>query len=148
MESGMQSHKIVSRDEWTQARKALLAKEKELTRARDLLSAERRTLPWVKVEETYVFDTDAGKKTLPELFGACETQREVDYFWDRLTSEGGQEGPCGWLKDKFGLSWQVVPTALIQMLLDRDAKKVERVTNAFLQMKKFDLAALERAYQG
>ncbi len=79
---------------------------------------------------------------------SCATQQEVDYFWDKLTSEGGEEGPCGWLKDKFGLSWQVVPSQLIDMMRDNDPKKVARVTNAFLQMKKFDIAALERAYDG
>lgn len=77
----------------------------------------------------------------------CETQEEIDYFWSKL-SEGGEEGPCGWLKDRFGLSWQVVPSALQVMMTDPDAKKSGRVTAAFLQMKKFDLAALERAYAG
>ena len=72
---------------------------------------------------------------------------EVDYFWSKL-SEGGQEGPCGWLKDKFGLSWQVVPDVLPKMLMDADHQKSQRVTKAFLQMKKFDIAALERAYGG
>lgn len=77
----------------------------------------------------------------------CENQEEIDYFWSRLT-EGGQEGPCGWLKDKFGLSWQVFPSALPQMLMDADSKKSARVTDAFMKMKKFDLAALQRAYDG
>ena len=77
---------------------------------------------------------------------SCSTQKEVDYFWSRLTAGGGQEGPCGWLKDRFGLSWQVVPDQLIEMMLDKDAKKVARVTEAFLQMKKFDIEALKRAY--
>ena len=77
----------------------------------------------------------------------CETQDEIDYFWNTL-SQGGSEGPCGWLKDKFGLSWQVVPTALIEMLTGPDAEKSQRVTKAFLQMKKFDIAALKRAYEG
>jgi predicted 3-demethylubiquinone-9 3-methyltransferase (glyoxalase superfamily) len=77
----------------------------------------------------------------------CADQKEVDYFWQKLTA-GGQEGPCGWLKDKFGLSWQVVPTVLIEMLQDKDAEKSGRVTKAFLQMKKFDIAALEQAYAG
>lgn len=77
----------------------------------------------------------------------CDDQHEVDYFWKRL-SEGGSEGPCGWLKDKFGLSWQVVPKILYEMLIDPDPAKVKRVTKAFLQMKKFDIAALERAYAG
>jgi predicted 3-demethylubiquinone-9 3-methyltransferase (glyoxalase superfamily) len=78
---------------------------------------------------------------------ACENQKEVDYFWSKLT-EGGKEIACGWLKDKFGLSWQVVPTVLYAMLLDSDRAKVRRVTNAFLHMKKFDIAALTRAFDG
>jgi predicted 3-demethylubiquinone-9 3-methyltransferase (glyoxalase superfamily) len=77
----------------------------------------------------------------------CESQKEVDYFWSKL-SQGGEEGPCGWLKDKFDLSWQVVPTALIEMVTDQDPAKVQRVTKAFLQMKKFDISALKRAYEG
>jgi predicted 3-demethylubiquinone-9 3-methyltransferase (glyoxalase superfamily) len=79
---------------------------------------------------------------------SCATQKEVDYFWSRLTSGGGREGPCGWLKDRFGLSWQVVPKLLIDMMLDKDPSKVARVANAFLKMKKFDLEALKRAYDG
>jgi predicted 3-demethylubiquinone-9 3-methyltransferase (glyoxalase superfamily) len=79
---------------------------------------------------------------------SCQTQKEVDYFWSELTAQGGQEGPCGWLKDRFGLSWQVVPTPLIDMMLDKDAKKVARVTDALLKMKKFDIEALKRAYDG
>jgi predicted 3-demethylubiquinone-9 3-methyltransferase (glyoxalase superfamily) len=77
----------------------------------------------------------------------CDTQDEIDYFWSRLT-EGGSEGLCGWLKDKFGLSWQIVPKVLIAMLTDPDTAKSQRVTTAFLQMTKFDIAALERAYAG
>ena len=77
----------------------------------------------------------------------CDSQKEVDYFWDKLT-DGGEEGPCGWLKDKFGLSWQVVPTTLIEMVTDEDPIKVQRVTKAFLQMKKFDISALRRAFEG
>ncbi len=78
----------------------------------------------------------------------CDTQGEVDYYWDALTKDGGQEGPCGWLKDKFGLSWQVVPAAIPRMMSDPDARKSARVMNAFMTMKKLDLAALERAYAG
>ena len=78
----------------------------------------------------------------------CQTQEEIDYYWSKLTAGGGSEGPCGWLKDKFGLSWQVAPTALTEMLMDKDAKKVQRVTKAFLQMKKFDIAKLQRAFEG
>lgn len=77
----------------------------------------------------------------------CATQEEVDYFWGRLT-DGGEEGPCGWLKDRYGLSWQVVPNVLQELLSDPDEEKTARVTNAFLQMRKFDIAALERAHAG
>jgi predicted 3-demethylubiquinone-9 3-methyltransferase (glyoxalase superfamily) len=78
----------------------------------------------------------------------CGSQEEVDYYWSKLTAGGGSEGPCGWLKDKFGLSWQVVPTALTEMMMDKDAKKVQRVTKAFLQMKKFDIEKLRHAFEG
>ena len=77
----------------------------------------------------------------------CKTQEEIDYYWSRLT-EGGKEVACGWLKDKFGLSWQVVPTPLFEMLSSGDAAKTERVTAAFMQMKKFDIAKLQRAFEG
>jgi predicted 3-demethylubiquinone-9 3-methyltransferase (glyoxalase superfamily) len=75
----------------------------------------------------------------------CESQKEIDYFSAKLT-EGGEQGPCGWVKDKFGMSWQVFPAVMTKMLSDPDRKKVDRVTKAFMQMKKFDLAAIERAY--
>jgi predicted 3-demethylubiquinone-9 3-methyltransferase (glyoxalase superfamily) len=78
----------------------------------------------------------------------CETQEEIDHYWTRLTADGGQEGPCGWLKDKFGLSWQVVPAALADMLMDHNSERAERVTTAFLQMQKFDIAKLKRAFDG
>ena len=78
----------------------------------------------------------------------CETQEEIDHYWSKLTADGGQEGPCGWLKDKFGLSWQVVPSALADMLKGPDAAAAQRVTKAFLQMKKFDIAALKKAHAG
>jgi predicted 3-demethylubiquinone-9 3-methyltransferase (glyoxalase superfamily) len=77
----------------------------------------------------------------------CATQDEVDYYWNTLTA-GGQERPCGWLKDKFGLSWQVVPSAIPRMMSDPDSSKAARVMNAFLQMKKLDIATIERAYAG
>ncbi len=77
----------------------------------------------------------------------CDTQAEIDHFWSKLT-DGGQEGPCGWLKDRFGLSWQIVPSVLPQMLMDADGSKSERVMNAFMKMRKFDVAALQRAYAG
>jgi len=78
----------------------------------------------------------------------CADQAEVDYYWRELIAGGGSEGPCGWVKDKFGLSWQVVPNALIEMLGSGNAAGAERVTTAFLQMKKFDIAALRRAFEG
>ena len=82
------------------------------------------------------------------FFIRCETQDEVDYFWHKLTNDGGGEGRCGWLKDKFGLSWQVIPSALGQYLGDRDRAKANRVMQAMLKMKKIDIAALEAAYVG
>lgn len=78
---------------------------------------------------------------------SCASQQEVDRFWEQL-SQDGEEGPCGWLKDRYGLSWQINPTALDAMMRDSDEEKVARVTEAFLKMKKFDIAALERAYAG
>jgi predicted 3-demethylubiquinone-9 3-methyltransferase (glyoxalase superfamily) len=79
----------------------------------------------------------------------CETQEEVDYYWERL-SEGGDEKAqqCGWLKDKYGVSWQVVPRVLIDMLTDADPEKSQRVMGAMLQMKKIDIDQLKRAYAG
>ncbi|HEY4256760.1 MAG TPA: VOC family protein [Candidatus Udaeobacter sp.] len=78
----------------------------------------------------------------------CDSQEEVDYFWEKLTADGGEESACGWLKDKFGLSWQVVPTVLIDMLHDEDSERSERATNAMLQMKKIDIKTLQKAYAG
>jgi predicted 3-demethylubiquinone-9 3-methyltransferase (glyoxalase superfamily) len=79
----------------------------------------------------------------------CGTQKELDYYWEKL-SEGGDEKAqqCGWLKDKYGLSWQIVPTVLGKMMQDKDPMKSERVMAALLQMKKLDIAALKRAYKG
>jgi predicted 3-demethylubiquinone-9 3-methyltransferase (glyoxalase superfamily) len=76
----------------------------------------------------------------------CQTQEEVDELWEKL-SEGGEEGPCGWLKDKYGLSWQINPTALGEMLQDPDAEKSNRVMQAMLKMGKIDIAGLRRAYE-
>ena len=77
----------------------------------------------------------------------CDDQKEVDHFWGKL-SAGGQEVQCGWLKDRFGLSWQVVPTALLEMLQDKDPEKSKRTMAAMLKMKKLDVDALKRAYDG
>ena len=76
----------------------------------------------------------------------CETQDEVDYFWAKLIADSGQESACGWLKDKFGLSWQITPTVLIDMLNDKDPKKSKRVMKAMLQMQKIDIKTLKDAY--
>jgi predicted 3-demethylubiquinone-9 3-methyltransferase (glyoxalase superfamily) len=79
---------------------------------------------------------------------SCKNQEEVDYYWDKL-SEGGDEDAqqCGWLKDKFGVSWQIVPCVLPEMLQGKDTQKSQRVMNALLQMRKLDIAALKRAYE-
>jgi predicted 3-demethylubiquinone-9 3-methyltransferase (glyoxalase superfamily) len=75
----------------------------------------------------------------------CENQEEIDYFWEKLPADGGSTGPCGWLKDKFGLSWQVSPVILSDMLADPDAAKAERVMNAMMEMTKIDIAELKKA---
>jgi predicted 3-demethylubiquinone-9 3-methyltransferase (glyoxalase superfamily) len=76
----------------------------------------------------------------------CNNQEEVDYYWEKL-SQGGEKGQCGWLKDKYGVSWQIVPTILGKLMSDPDAEKAERVTQAILKMTKLDIAELQRAYQ-
>jgi len=78
----------------------------------------------------------------------CDTQEEIDYYWEKLTSGDGQEGMCGWLKDMYGLSWQIVPAIMDDMMKDKDPERLARVTQAFLKMKKLDIAALKRAYDG
>ena len=80
------------------------------------------------------------------LFVKCETQEEVDRLWEKL-SEGGEPGDCGWLTDRFGVTWQIVPTVLGEMLSDKDPERVKRVTEAMLQMKKLDIAGLKQAYE-
>ncbi len=80
------------------------------------------------------------------LYVNCETQAEVDKLWEKL-SEGGEKGPCGWLKDKYGVSWQIIPAALGQFLGDPDPQKSQRVMQAMLQMSKIDIATLRRAYE-
>ena len=81
------------------------------------------------------------------LFVSCETQQEVDELWEKL-SAGGEQGRCGWLKDKFGLSWQIIPTALGKLLSDPDPAKSKRVMQAMLQMNKIDVEGLKKAYAG
>jgi len=76
---------------------------------------------------------------------SCDSQDEVDYYWSRLTADGGEESQCGWLKDKFGLSWQVTPIRLIELMKDSDPARVSRVTSAMMNMKKIEIADLEDA---
>lgn len=78
----------------------------------------------------------------------ADTQEEIDYYWEKLTAEGGEPGVCSWLKDKFGLSWQVQPRLLIELLGDRDKAKAARVMNAMMEMDKIDIAELKRAAAG
>jgi predicted 3-demethylubiquinone-9 3-methyltransferase (glyoxalase superfamily) len=82
------------------------------------------------------------------LFVSCETQAEVDDLWSKLTADGGKESQCGWLKDKFGLSWQIIPTALGRLLGDKDPARSQRAMQAMLKMKKIDIAGLEEAANG
>ena len=79
------------------------------------------------------------------FFVDCETQQEVDELWEKL-SEGGQKQRCGWLKDKYGVAWQIIPTVLIEMLQDKDAERSQRAMKALFQMKKIDVARLQEAY--
>ena len=78
----------------------------------------------------------------------CENQEEVDHYWNAFLNHGGQESMCGWLKDRYGLSWQVIPTALPRLLQDKDTAKATRVMKAMMTMKKIDIAALEAAAEG
>lgn len=78
----------------------------------------------------------------------CDTQEEIDEKWEKLTANGGQEQPCGWLKDKFGLSWQIVPPILSKLMTDKEPQKAERVMKAMMKMKKIIIADLQKAYDG
>lgn len=78
----------------------------------------------------------------------CADQAEIDYFWDALTADGGEPGPCGWCKDRFGLSWQVVPENLAELMQGEDAAGAQRAGQALMQMGKLDIAALQEAYEG
>lgn len=91
--------------------------------------------PFVKINEAISFVVN------------CENQEEIDYYWAKLSADPSAE-QCGWLKDKFGVSWQIVPTVMYEMQKSKDKKKLARVTEAFLQMKKFDIATLRQAYDG
>ena len=78
----------------------------------------------------------------------CKDQKEVDYYWEKLLAGGGKESACGWLKDKYGLSWQVTPTILMKMIADKNRKKAKRVMDAMMQMVKLDIRKLKEAYDG
>lgn len=78
----------------------------------------------------------------------CKDQQEVDYFWNALSADGGEESMCGWVKDKFGLWWQIIPSALGELMGDPDPVKAQRVTQAMFQMRKIDIAGLKKAYDG
>jgi len=104
----------------------------------DLFGQEIRLMsagPFVKFNESISFVVN------------CETQEEVDYYWGKLSADPKAE-QCGWLKDKYGLSWQIVPSILAKLQKDKDPQKVARVTEAFLKMKKFDIQQLKKAYEG
>ena len=82
------------------------------------------------------------------MYVDCQDQAEVDYFWNQLTADGGEESMCGWLKDKYGLSWQIVPKQLGELMGDPDPAKAQRVTDAMLKMQKISVADLQKAYDG
>ena len=82
------------------------------------------------------------------LYVDCETQEEVDTLWNKLTANGGEESMCGWLKDKYGLSWQIIPKALMRLMSDPDKEKSKRVMEAMLQMRKINIRKLEEAWKG
>lgn len=82
------------------------------------------------------------------FFVTCDGQEEVDYYWNKLIADGGEESQCGWLKDRFGLSWQIIPTQFMKLAGDRDQTKTQRVFQAMLTMQKLDIAKLQAAYDG
>lgn len=82
------------------------------------------------------------------LYVECRDQKEVDYFWETFTKDGGEESQCGWLKDKYGLSWQITPKRLMELVSDQDREKAHRVANAMLKMQKIDIVKLEEAAKG
>ncbi len=100
-------------------------------------------------QQFYAFDAGPQFKFTEAIsfFVTCEDQEEVDHFWEKL-SEGGEKSRCGWLKDKFGVSWQIVPKALNELMSDKDAEKSKRVMMAMMQMDKLDIQKLEDAYEG
>ena len=101
-------------------------------------------------QEFFAFDAGPQFKFTEAIsfYVNCETQEEIDHFWNKLTADGGQESMCGWLKDKFGVSWQIVPPVLPKMLGDSDKAKAGRAMQAMMKMKKIIIADLEKAYGG
>jgi predicted 3-demethylubiquinone-9 3-methyltransferase (glyoxalase superfamily) len=99
-------------------------------------------------QQFYAFDAGTQFKFTEaiSLYVNCETQEEVDYYWNKFTADGGQESMCGWLKDKFGLSWQIIPSILPKLLNDKDRKKAGQTAQAMMQMKKIDIRALKKAF--
>lgn len=98
----------------------------------------------------YAFDAGPQFKftEATSFFVNCETQEEIDHFWNKLTADGGQESMCGWLKDKFGLSWQIVPPVLVELLADKDRAKAGRVMQAMMKMNKIIIEDLQNAAKG
>lgn len=101
-------------------------------------------------QQFYAFDAGPQFKFTEavSMFVSCETQEEIDHYWEKLTAGGGQESMCGWLKDKYGLSWQIVPPVLVKMLGDKDRAKAGRVMQAMMKMKKIIIADFQKAYDG
>jgi predicted 3-demethylubiquinone-9 3-methyltransferase (glyoxalase superfamily) len=99
-------------------------------------------------QQFYAFDAGPQFKftEATSFFVSCETQEEVDHYWNSLVADGGQESRCGWLKDKFGLSWQIIPSVLMKRMGDKDPVKAGRVMQAMLQMNKIIIADIEKAY--
>jgi predicted 3-demethylubiquinone-9 3-methyltransferase (glyoxalase superfamily) len=104
----------------------------------------------IEGQQLIAFNGGPGPQLTPafSLFVNCESQTEIDELWARLTADGGQESRCGWLQDRFGVSWQIIPSILPQLLSDPDRERAGRVLNAMLQMQKIDIGALERAAAG
>ncbi len=116
-----------------------------------ILSANPMTVTFQLDGQTFIGLNGGPQFTFTEaisLFVDCETQQEVDELWQKLTAGGGSESQCGWLKDKFGLSWQIVPRQLGRMLSDKDQVKANRALQAMLKMKKIDIGQLESAFKG
>jgi predicted 3-demethylubiquinone-9 3-methyltransferase (glyoxalase superfamily) len=101
-------------------------------------------------QELHLFNGGPHFKLSPafSLFVNCESQTEIDGYWEKLTADGGKESQCGWLEDKYGVSWQIAPSILVKYLTDPDPVKAGRVRDVMMPMQKLDLAALQRAYNG